>query len=234
MLRVEEIEVFYGDVQVIWGISLWVGKGEIIALLGANGAGKSTIIKSISGIVRPKKGGIWFENENLLDAPAHKIITYGIVQVPEGRRLFPQMTVEENLIVGAMHGEAKLKRREALERVYSIFPRLKERKKQLAGTLSGGEQQMLALGRGLMSMPKLMMLDEPSLGLAPIVVRSIFEVIRQINGDGVTLFLVEQNAKQALQVCSRAYVLENGKVAVQGTGKELLDNPYVKEAYLGI
>lgn len=234
MLEVNNIEVFYGDVQVLWGVTLKVREGEIIALLGANGAGKSTTIKTVSGLVRPKRGDIFFQGQNLLRIPPHRTINYGIVQVPEGRRLFPQMTVEENLIMGALHGEAKQKRQESLKKVYEIFPRLRDRCNQLAGTLSGGEQQMVAVGRGLMSRPRLMMLDEPSLGLAPIVVRSIFEVIRLINQDGVPLLLVEQNAKQALQVSTRGYIMENGKITLEGMGKELLDNPYVKEAYLGL
>jgi len=234
MLRIKEIDVFYGDVQVLWGVSLEVNRGEVLALLGANGAGKSTTIKTISCLLKPKKGQLWFEDQDLLNIPPHHVITLGIVHVPEGRRLFSQMTVEENLIMGALHGDAKSKRSQTLKQVYEIFPKLAERKTQLAGTLSGGEQQMVALGRGLMSLPKLMMLDEPSLGLAPIVVRSIFEIIQRINKDGVTVLLVEQNVKQSLNISHRAYVLENGKVVLSGAGKDLLDNAHVKEAYLGI
>jgi len=234
MLRIKDIDVFYGDVQVLWGVSLEVNKGEILALLGANGAGKSTTIKTISCLLRPRRGGLWFEDQDLVNFPPHRVITLGIMHVPEGRRLFPQMTVEENLLLGSLHGEAKTKRAQTLKQVYEIFPRLKERRTQLAGTLSGGEQQMLALGRGLMSLPKLMMLDEPSLGLAPIVVRSIFEIVQRINKEGVTVLLVEQNVKQSLNICNRAYVLENGRVVLTGTGKDLLDNAHIKEAYLGI
>lgn len=234
MLKVTDLEASYGDLQVLWGVNLEVKKGEITALLGSNGAGKSTTLNTIQGLIRPKKGEIYLEGHSLLEVPAHKRISYGIVLVPEGRRLFPRMTVEDNLIMGSLYGKAREKRQEQLSRVYEIFPKLKERHKQLAGTLSGGEQQMLAIGRGLMSDPNYMLLDEPSLGLAPIVVRYIFELIQVLNSGGINFFLVEQNAMQALRISNRAYVMENGRINLEGVGKELLDNPRIKEAYLGL
>jgi branched-chain amino acid transport system ATP-binding protein len=211
-----------------------VKEKEILVLVGANGAGKSTTIRTISSLLTPRKGSIEFNGTRLDRSPPHRVIEHGIVHVPEGRRLFPQMSVEENLIMGTLHGEAKTKRFNTMERVYQLFPRLRERKKQLAGTLSGGEQQMLAVGRGLMSLPKLMMFDEPSLGLAPILVQDIFRIVRKINEEGVTVLLVEQNVRQTLAMCHRAYVLENGRVVLEGTGQALMANEHVKEAYLGI
>ncbi len=234
MLRVKGIDVFYGDLQVLWDVTFDVNAKEILALVGANGAGKSTTIKTISALLTPKRGTIEFNGIRLDHLPAHKIIKHGIVHAPEGRRLFPEMSVEENLIMGSLYGEAKAKRFETLEYMYEIFPVLRQRSRQMAGTLSGGEQQMLAVGRGLMSKPKLMMFDEPSLGLAPIVVQLIFNLVKRINEEGVTLLLVEQNVMQTLAICDRAYVLENGRVVLKGTGRELMHNDHVKEAYLGV
>jgi branched-chain amino acid transport system ATP-binding protein len=234
MLKVNGIDVFYGDLQVLWDVSFEVRKQEILVLIGANGAGKSTTIKSISSLLTPRKGSIEFNGIRLDKIPAHKIIELGIVHIPEGRRLFPLMSVEENLIMGTLYGQAKKNRFESIERVYELFPRLRERKKQLGGTLSGGEQQMLAIGRGLASLPVLMMFDEPSLGLAPILVQEIFHMVKRVNEEGVTVLLVEQNVTQTLAMCHRAYVLENGRIVLQGTGEELMDNQHVKEAYLGI
>jgi branched-chain amino acid transport system ATP-binding protein len=234
MLKVSNIDVFYKDLQVLWDVSFEVHEKEILVLIGANGAGKSTTIKTISSLLTPEAGTIEFNGERLDNQPPHEIIQKGIVHVPEGRRLFVEMSVEENLIMGSLHGEAKIKRFETLEYVYELFPRLKERKKQMAGTLSGGEQQMTAIGRGLMAKPRIMMFDEPSLGLAPILVESIFEMIKKINREGVTILLVEQNVNMTLSLCHRAYVLENGRIVLEGTGKELLENARVKEAFLGI
>jgi branched-chain amino acid transport system ATP-binding protein len=234
MLKVKGIDVFYGDLQVLWDVTFDVKEREILALVGANGAGKSTTIKTISALLTPKRGTIEFNDMRLDHLPAHKIIKHGIVHAPEGRRLFPEMSVEENLIMGSLYGEAKAKRFETLEYMYEIFPVLRQRSRQMAGTLSGGEQQMLAVGRGLMSKPKLMMFDEPSLGLAPIVVQLIFNLVNRINEEGVTVLLVEQNVMQTLAICDRAYVLENGRVVLKGTGRELMHNDHVKEAYLGI
>jgi len=234
MLRVNGINVFYGDLQVLWDVTFEVKEKEILVLVGANGAGKSTTLKTISSLLTPKSGTIEFDGIRLDRLPPNKIIEHGIVHVPEGRRLFPEMTVEENLIMGSLYGEAKSKRKETMEYAYSLFPRLKERRKQMAGTLSGGEQQMLAVGRGLMSRPKLMMFDEPSLGLAPILVQDIFNLIKKINQEGVTILLVEQNVTQTLAMCDRAYVLENGRNVLEGTGKELMANDHVREVYLGI
>jgi len=234
MLKVKGIDVFYGDLQVLWGVSFEVKEKEILVLVGANGAGKSTTIRTVSSLLTPRKGSIEFDGVRLDKTPPYNVIAHGIVHVPEGRRLFPQMSVEENLIMGTLYGNAKANRSKTMERVYGLFPRLRERQKQLAGTLSGGEQQMLAVGRGLMSLPKLMMFDEPSLGLAPILVQDIFRIVRKINEEGVTVLLVEQNVRQTLAMCHRAYVLENGRVVLEGTGQALMANQHVKEAYLGI
>ncbi len=234
MLKVKSIDVFYGDLQVLWDVSFEVKEKEILVLVGANGAGKSTTIRTISSLLTPRKGSIEFNGIRLDKTPPYHVIEHGIVHVPEGRRLFPQMSVEENLIMGTLYGEAKANRAQTMERVYGLFPRLRERQKQLSGTLSGGEQQMLAVGRGLMSLPKLMMFDEPSLGLAPILVQDIFRIVRKINEEGVTVLLVEQNVRQTLAMCHRAYVLENGRVVLEGTGEALMANEHVKEAYLGI
>jgi len=234
MLTVKSIDVFYGDLQVLWDVSFEVLEKEILVLVGSNGAGKSTTIRTLSSLLTPQKGSIEFNGIRLDRLPPYRIIEHGIVHVPEGRRLFAEMSVEENLIMGSLHGEAKAKRRQTLEYVYGLFPRLKERRKQLAGTLSGGEQQMAAIGRGLMSLPRIMMFDEPSLGLAPLLVQEIFTIIKKINRDGVTVLLVEQNVTQTLKMCHRAYVLENGRVVLEGTGKALLENAQIKEAFLGI
>jgi len=219
VLEIKHIDVFYGDVQVLWDISFEVKTGEIVALIGANGAGKSTTLKTISGILRPKKGEIRFNDVPLHKLEPYKLIETGIVHVPEARRLFVEMSVEENLDMGSLKGEAKKEREITKQLVFDLFPRLLERRRQLAGTLSGGEQQMLAVGRGLMSKPKLQMFDEPSLGLSPILVRDIFNVIKRIKDEGVTVLIVEQNVKQTLAIADRAYVLENGRIVLQGTGE---------------
>jgi len=234
VLKIKNIDVFYGDVQVIWDVSFEVKQGEIVALIGANGAGKSTTLRTISGILRPKKGEIFFDGTAIHKIEPYRLIERGIVHVPEARRLFVEMSVEENLDMGSLKGEAKKAREKTKELVFDIFPRLSERRRQLAGTLSGGEQQMLAVGRGLMSKPKLQMFDEPSLGLSPILVRDIFNVIKKIKEEGVTVLIVEQNVKQTLAIADRVYVLENGRIVLQGTGKELLNNEHVKTAYLGV
>jgi len=234
MLIVNNIDVYYGDLHVLWDVSFEVREGEIIVLIGANGAGKSTTIKTISSLLTPAKGTIEFNGVRIDKKEPFEIIQQGVVHVPEGRRLFTEMSVEENLIMGSLYGEAKAKRHETIEHVYKLFPRLKERKKQMTGTLSGGEQQMAAIGRGLMSLPKIMMFDEPSLGLAPILVKEIFEMIKKIKEEGVTILLVEQNVTQTLAMCDRAYVLENGRIVLEGTGTELLADEKVKEAFLGI
>jgi branched-chain amino acid transport system ATP-binding protein len=234
MLKVNNIDVYYGDVQALWDVSFEVQEGEIVALLGSNGAGKTTTLNTISGLLRPGKGSIEFLGQELTKLPAHKMASLGIAHVPEGRRLFPEMTVEENLLMGSLMPEAKARRKESMEQAFDIFPILKERRRQAAGTLSGGESQMLAVARGLMACPRLIMLDEPSLGLAPFLVDEVFRVIEQINREGVTVLVVEQNVAHALKSCNRAYILEIGRATLQGTGKELLGNEYVKEAYLGI
>jgi branched-chain amino acid transport system ATP-binding protein len=234
MLNVSGINVFYGDLQVLWDVSFEVREKEILVLVGANGAGKSTTLKAISGLLRPRKGSIEFDGVRLDQLSPDKVIGQGVVHVPEARRLFREMSVEENLIMGSLAPEAKKKRYETMDWVYELFPRMKERRKQAAGTLSGGEQQMCAIGRGLMALPKIMMFDEPSLGLSPILVQEVFEIAKRINKEGVTVLLVEQNVRQTLAMCDRAYVLENGRVVLEGTGKSLMDNPHVKEAYLGI
>jgi len=234
VLDIRNIDVFYGDVHVIWDVSFSVKKNEIVALIGANGAGKSTILKTISGILRPKNGGIFFEDKPVHKIDPFKLIETGIAHVPEARRLFVEMTVEENLDMGSLKGDARANRAGTKEMVYELFPRLKERRKQLAGTLSGGEQQMVAVGRGLMSKPALMMFDEPSLGLAPILVKEIFNVITRIRKEGTTVLIVEQNVKQTLSISDRAYVLENGRIVLEGTGESLLGNEHVRTAYLGV
>jgi branched-chain amino acid transport system ATP-binding protein len=234
MLKVNNIDVYYGDVQALWDVSFEVQEGEIVALLGSNGAGKTTTLNTISGLLRPRSGNIELLGQELTKLPAHKMASLGIAHVPEGRRLFPEMTVEENLLMGSLMPEAKARRKESMEQAFDIFPILKERRRQAAGTLSGGESQMLAVARGLMACPRLIMLDEPSLGLAPFLVDEVFRVIEQINREGVTVLVVEQNVAHALKSCNRAYILEIGRATLQGTGKELLGNEYVKEAYLGI
>ncbi|MBR6313781.1 MAG: ABC transporter ATP-binding protein [Clostridia bacterium] len=231
MLQVENINVFYGNIHAIRDISFSVNDGEVVALIGANGAGKSTTLKTVSGLLPSRTGSISFLGQNIDKVPAHKRVAMGLSQVPEGRRIFLQMTVLENLQMGAFTSKEDLKA--DLENVFERFPRLKERKNQIGGTLSGGEQQMLAMGRALMSHPKLLMLDEPSMGLAPILVEQIFDIIRELHKAGTTILLVEQNAEMALKIADRAYVLESGEITVTGTGKELAASDRIKKAYLG-
>ena len=231
MLKIDDIHVYYGAIHAIKGVSFEVGEGEIVALIGANGAGKSTILKTVSGLMHPRSGSITFCGENIAHMEAYKLLRHGLAHVPEGRRIFLQMSVQDNLEMGAYI--RKEVNKDDLDRVFNYFPRLKERRKQVAGTLSGGEQQMLAMSRALMSHPKLMMLDEPSMGLAPILVDQIFDIIKQLHADGTTILLVEQNASKALEIADRAYVLETGKVTLSGTGKELAQSDEVKKAYLG-
>ena len=232
MLKVNDINVYYGAIHAIKGVSFEVNDGEVVTLIGANGAGKSTTLNTVCGLLRSRTGSIEFLGQNLGAIPAHKIVEKGLAHVPEGRRVFLHMTVEENLEMGA-YTQARSTIAPNLERVYEQFPRLKERRRQVAGTLSGGEQQMLAMGRGLMSNPKLLMLDEPSMGLAPILVEQIFDIIKQLHKAGTTILLVEQNARMALSVADRGYVLETGKIVATGTGDELLHDEAVKKAYLG-
>ena len=234
LLEVDGIEAFYGDVQALWGVSFRVGEGELVALLGANGAGKTTTLRAVTGLLPPRRGRITFAGQPIHREPAHRIASLGIAHVPEGRQLFPLMTVEENLLLGSYLHRARASRRRNLDEVYRRFPRLYERRHQDAGTLSGGEQQMLAIGRALMSEPRLLVLDEPSLGLAPVLVQELFRVIRDIATSGTTVLLVEQNVHQALAIADRAYVLENGRVVMEGTGKALLADRRVQEAYLGL
>ena len=235
MLKIDNIHVNYGSFQALNGVSLDVIDGEIIALLGSNGAGKTTTINTISGITDLRSGDIFYNGKSIKDIPAHERVTMGIVQVPEGRKLFPSLTVEENLIIGSYVPEAKKKREETLRNCYKLFPRLAERKRQLAGSLSGGEQQMCAIARAMMSQPKILMLDEPSLGLAPVIVEMIFETIVKINKEqGITILLVEQNVLAALQIANRGYVIETGQNVLEGSGESLLNNEDLKKAYLGI
>jgi branched-chain amino acid transport system ATP-binding protein len=233
-LELKNIDVFYDDVQVVFGLSLKVEEGEVVSIIGSNGAGKSTLLKTISGLMAPARGEILFEGFTTHDQPPEKIVERGIVQVPEGRRLFTLMTVKDNLIVGAYNSRADRQKEKTLQEVLGLLPRLKERESQLAMTLSGGEQQMVAIGRGLMARPKLLMLDEPSLGLAPILIRNIFETVRKIADQGTTVLLVEQDVKNSLGLSDRGYVLEHGRIAMEGTAKELLQDPHIKTAYLGI
>ena len=232
MLDVKNINVYYGAIHAVKDISFHVDEGEIVTLIGANGAGKTTTLQTVSGLLRSKTGSITFEGHNISNVRADKLVTHGLAQVPEGRRIFLQMSVEENLEMGAYTQPPSGVDRD-LEMVYDLFPRLRERRRQVAGTLSGGEQQMLAMGRALMSHPKLLMLDEPSMGLAPILVEQIFEIIRNLNHNGSTILLVEQNAQMALSVAHRGYVLETGKIVATGTGEELINSPDIKKAYLG-
>ncbi len=234
MLKVENLEVAYGKMQALWGVTFDVREGEIVALVGANGAGKTTTLKTVSGLHRPKAGAIHLGTERLDYRSPAEIVELGVVHVPEGRKLFPEMTVLDNLLMGGYTGSARPHRRRRLEEVIAVFPRLGERQRQLAGTLSGGEQQMVAIGRGLMAGPKLLMLDEPSLGLAPIMVEEMFRVIAEINRMGVTILLVEQNIEHALTLALRGFVLESGRVVLAGTGNELLANEQVRQAYLGL
>ncbi|MBS5432254.1 MAG: ABC transporter ATP-binding protein [Firmicutes bacterium] len=231
MLKVEDLNVCYGAIHAVKGVSFQVNRGEIVTLIGANGAGKSTTLRTVSGLLRSKGGSIKFRGENISRLPSHKIVERGLAQVPEGRRIFQQMSVQENLEMGAYTRGAETEA--DLEAVYGRFPRLRERRRQTAGTLSGGEQQMLAIGRALMSRPCLLMLDEPSMGLAPILVEQIFDIIRELHQSGTTILLVEQNAQMALSVADRAYVMETGKISLSGTGRELSESDAVRKAYLG-
>jgi branched-chain amino acid transport system ATP-binding protein len=233
-LEVKDIGVFYGDVQVVFGVSLRVEEGEVVSIIGGNGAGKSTLLRTISGLLHPVEGEILFEKAPIHGAPPEEIVERGIIQIPEGRRLFTLMTVKDNLIVGAFNSRATRQTETTLQEVYNLLPRLKEREAQMATTLSGGEQQMVAIGRGLMAKPKLLMLDEPSLGLAPILIKSIFETVRKIADQGTTVLLVEQDVKHSLSLSDRGYVLEHGRIAMEGSAKELLENPHIKTAYLGL
>jgi branched-chain amino acid transport system ATP-binding protein len=233
-LHVDQIRVSYGEVEVLFGTSLVVNKGEIVSLVGANGAGKTTLVKTVAGFLHPFKGYVNFLGQRIDNLMPYKITEIGVSHVPEGRKLFSSMSVKENLILGSYLAEPKKKRKETLEWIVRLFPILGERANQTAGTLSGGEQQMLAVGRGLMSLPKLLMLDEPSLGLAPLVVRLILNTVQQLNAQGMTILLVEQNVSQSLKLSHRGYVLERGLVTMQGTGNELLNNPYTQKAYLGL
>ncbi len=234
MLKVNEIDVFYGDLQALREVSLEVHAGEIVSVIGSNGAGKSTLLKTISGILRPRRGEIFLNAKDIVHAPCSRIVEQGISHVPEGRQIFPTMTVLENLEMGAQFPRTRQAQPETLQQVFGYFPRLKERLGQKAGTLSGGEQQMLAMGRGLMSLPTLLMLDEPSLGLAPVLVSTIFEIIEKINRQGTAILLIEQNVYHALKISDRGYVLENSRIALSGSGQELLDNPHIRKTYLGL
>ena len=234
MLEVTDIHTYYGNIHALKGISLTVNQGEVVTLIGSNGAGKTTTLRTIQGLLRPRTGSIKLKGEELTQVPAHLVTTKGLSQPPEGRLIFTRMTVLENLEMGAFARKDKENIQRDLERVFTTFPRLKERIKQRAGTLSGGEQQMLAMGRALMSNPSVLLLDEPSMGLAPILVEQIFDIIRELNQQGTTILLVEQNAQAALQVAHRAYVLETGKITISGDAKELLKDPRVIEAYLGL
>ena len=234
LLDIRNISVSYGDVQVIYDVSLHIEEGEIVSIIGANGAGKSTILKTISGLLAPRSGEILLAGEAIHRLPPERIVDRGIVQVPEGRRLFSLMTVKENLDVGAYNQHAEKVKNQTMMEVFSLLPRLQDRQNQMAITLSGGEQQMVAIGRGLMAKPKLLMLDEPSLGLAPILIKDIFETIQKISDRGTTVLLVEQDVAHSLKMSDRAYVLEHGRVVMEGTGKDLMENPHVREAYLGI
>ncbi len=234
MLEIRKLNFAYGDLQVLWDVDLDVKAGEIVTVVGANGAGKSTMLRNVSRLVRPTSGTIRFEGAELNRVPSYRVVELGIVQVPEARRIFPEMTVVENLRMGSFVKATRKDRARNMERVFTLFPRLAERRNQLGGTMSGGEQQMLAIGRGLMGNPRVLLLDEPSLGLSPLLVHNIFEIIKEINRQGTTILLVEQNVYQSLRIASRAYVLETGRVVLTGTGAELLDNAHVKKAFLGI
>jgi branched-chain amino acid transport system ATP-binding protein len=234
MLTVSKLNFSYDDLKVLWDIDLEVHEGEIVTVVGANGAGKSTTLKNISRLVKPNSGSITFKGIDLTRMEPHHVVEEGVVQVPEGRKIFPEMSVRENLRMGSYIASARKNREENIERVFTLFPRLREREKQLGGTMSGGEQQMLAIGRGLMANPKLLLLDEPSLGLSPLFVKNIFDIITEINRQGVTILLVEQNVYQSLRIANRAYVLETGRVVLTGTGADLLNNDHIKKAFLGM
>lgn len=233
LLEVKDLNVYYGAIHALQGISFHVEEGEIVTLIGANGAGKSTTLKTVSGLLRPRSGSIVLQGEDLTNTPAQEIVRRGVIHVPEGRRIFAPLTVQENLEMGAFTRSDPKEIQESMARVFKSFPRLKERLSQFGGTLSGGEQQMLAIGRGMMARPKVLLLDEPSMGLAPILVEEIFSIIKEINSQGVAILLVEQNALMALSVANRGYVLETGRILLEGTGQELLHNPQVMQAYLG-
>jgi branched-chain amino acid transport system ATP-binding protein len=232
-LVVREINSYYGHIHALKDVSIDLEKGEIVTIIGANGAGKSTLLKTISGLVRPRTGSVRFEGEELTELPPHEIVAKGVIQVPEGRRIFSQLTVMENLEMGAFLKKDSKSKKENLERVFELFPRLKERRRQVAGTLSGGEQQMLAIGRALMGEPKVLLLDEPSMGLAPVLVEGIFETIVRLNADGTTILLVEQNARMALEVAKRGYVLQTGTVVLMDSAENLAENEMVRKVYLG-
>lgn len=233
LLKVENLEVYYGVIRALKGISFEVNEGEIVTLLGANGAGKTTTMQSIMGLIHPKSGTVTYDGKNITGMPAYKIVKMGMTQVPEGRRIFAELTVYENLLMGAYIESDKAKIKRDIDEIYTIFPRLGERKNQVAGTLSGGEQQMLAMGRAMMSHPRLLMLDEPSMGLSPLLVDQVFDIIKHFHQIGTTILLVEQNASKSLSISDRAYVLENGAIAYSGTGKELVESDDIKKAYLG-
>ena len=233
MLEVKDLQVYYGVIQALKGISFEVEQGDVVALIGANGAGKTTILHTISGLIAPKKGSITFEGQEITKIPAHKIVENGLAQVPEGRRVFPSLSVLQNLKLGAYTRKDKKEIDDTLKMIYERFPRLEERKNQPAGTLSGGEQQMLAMGRALMSKPRIILMDEPSMGLSPIFVNEIFDIIKQVSASGTTVLLVEQNAKKALSIADRGYVLETGKIVKEGKASDLLNDEAVKKAYLG-
>ena len=232
LLSIENIEVYYGVINALKGISFEVNEGEIVALIGANGAGKTTTLHTITGLLRPRSGKIMYNGKDITKIPAHKIVSMGMAHVPEGRRIFSELSVYDNIRLGAYTRKDKAEIEESIKNVYKKFPRLEERKKQIAGTLSGGEQQMLAMGRALMSKPKIILMDEPSMGLSPLLVNEIFEIIKEINKSGTTVLLVEQNAKKALSIADKAYVLETGKISLSGDAKELMNNDSVKKAYL--
>ena len=234
MLTVDKLNVSYGDIQVLWDVSFHVENKEFVVLVGANGAGKSTIMKAVSKLLEPESGSILFDGHEIMGVPAHRVPELGLAHVPEGRQLFPEMTVKDNLEMGSLPKHAKPHRKQTYEWVMELFPRLREREKQMAGTLSGGEQQMCAIARGLMSKPKMMIFDEPSLGLSPVLTQEVFRLVQRVHGEGMTILMVEQNVKQTLGICDRAYVLENGRIFMEGAGMELLENDKVKEAFLGI
>ena len=233
LLELRDVHTYYGNIHALKGISLTIDKGEIVTLIGSNGAGKSTTLKTISGLLRPREGEIWFDGQRLDGTPAHEVVVRGICQAPEGRRIFPRMTVRENLEMGAFQRPKGAERDADFERVYTLFPRLKERLNQNGGTLSGGEQQMLAIGRALMARPKVLLLDEPSMGLAPILVEQIFDIVKDINASGTTVLLVEQNALMALGIAKRGYILQTGEIVLQDVAERLMTNPEVQKAYLG-
>jgi branched-chain amino acid transport system ATP-binding protein len=233
LLELRDVHTYYGNIHALKGISLTIEQGEIVTLIGSNGAGKSTTLKTISGLLRPREGEIWFDGNRLDGTPAHEVVVLGISQSPEGRRIFPRMTVRENLEMGAFQRQAGADRDADFERVYTLFPRLKERLNQKGGTLSGGEQQMLAIRRALMARPKVLLLDEPSMGLAPILVEQIFEIVKDINASGTTVLLVEQNALMALGIAKRGYILQTGEIVLQDVAERLMTNPEVQKAYLG-